>query len=193
MPTRSTFTGRLAVLVVGLGLLIGGLAAPAAAAAGDTGARKPRATSPVTWNGWRGVGLGTPLAAAHAKLGGVLHRTATTGGCGDLLSTRTGRLDGNIYRRPHRVGNISVTRKVHYPLGLRISMRPARAVRMVKQSKYRLHTFAFHDEGSTTHEAWAVGPHGHTLYFRYTSGRIYRMGLAITTRVARGQMEINGC
>lgn len=193
MPTRSTAARHLAVLVVGLGLFLGALAGPAAASAGDPGARKARATAPVSWNGWRGVGLGTTLTAAHAKLGGVLHRTATDGGCGDVLTTRTGRLDGNIYVRPHRVGNISVTRKVHYPLGLRINMLPARAVHQVKQSKYPLHALTTHDYGSTQHEAWVVGPHGHTLYFFYTGGKIYRMGLAITARVARGQMEINGC
>jgi hypothetical protein len=193
MPTRPTFARHLAVLALGLGLLLGAVAGPAAAAAGDPGAHKPRTTAPVTWNGWRGVRLGTTLTAAHARLGGVLHRTATTDGCGDLLNTSTGRLDGNIYVRPHRVGNISVTRKVHYPLGLRISMKPARAVHLVKKSKYRLHVLTTHDYGSTQHEAWAVGPHGHALYFLYTGGKIYRMGLAITARVARGQMEINGC
>lgn len=182
---------RFVTLVVGVGLLLGGVAGPSAGA--STTARQSSATAPVTWTGWRGVTLGSTLASAHTRLGGTLHHTATTGGCGDVLTTRTGRLDGNSYARPHRVGNISVTSKVHYPLGIRVSMRPARVVRLFKGSSYRLHRVTHHDYGSTQHENWVTGPHRHTLYFADTDGRIYRMGMAINPQVARGQMEMNGC
>jgi hypothetical protein len=182
---------RLVALVVGVGLLLGAVAGPSVAT--SSADRKAKATAPVTWNGWRGVKLGSALAAAHTRLGGTLHRTATSGGCGDVLTTRTGVLDGNSYARPHRVGNISVTRRVHYPLGIRFGMKPARAVALAEKSKYALHTRTTHDYGATQNENWVVGPHGHALYFIYTEGRIYRMGLAVNQRVARGQMELNGC
>jgi hypothetical protein len=71
-------------------------------------------------------------------------------------------------------------------------MKPGRAIHLVKQSRYRLHTYT-PDDYTTTHEAWVVGPHRHTLYFLYGGGHIYRMGLAVNTHVARGQMEMNGC
>ena len=190
-PTLAPARLRFATLLVGVGLLVGSATGPAAAA--PSAARRPSATAPVTWNGWRGVALGSTLASAHRRLGGTLDHSATSGGCGDVLTTRTGRLDGNNYARPHRVGNISVTRKVHYPLGIRVSMRPARVVRLVKERGYRLHSVSYHDYGSTQHEKWVRGPHGHTLYFAYTDGHIYRMGMAINQRVARGEMEMNGC
>jgi hypothetical protein len=190
MRTPTTLPLRLAALVAALGLLTCVLAAPATAATHRT----PSATSPVTWNGWRGVGLGTTLTSAHRRLGGTLTRVDSGGGCGDVLTTRTGKLDGNIYRRPHRVGNISVKRSVHYPLGIRVNMRPARVVRIVKQSKYALGGISTtNDGGGRVREDWVVGPNGHRLYFAYTGGMIFRMGLAINQHVARGQMEINGC
>ena len=161
--------------------------------AASPAAEQTRATTPVTWNGWRGVTLGSTLASAHTRLGGTLHHTATSGGCGDVLTTRTGTLDGNNYARPHKVGNISVTRTVRYPLGIRVSMKPARAVRLIRQSSFQLHSVSYHDYGSTQHENWVRGPHGHTLYFAYTDGHIYRMGMAVNQRVARGEMEMNGC
>jgi hypothetical protein len=182
---------RIVTLLVGIGLLVGSVAGPSVAASSVSG--EPRATAPVTWNGWRGVTLGSTLASAHTRLGGTLHRTATSGGCGDVLTTKTGILDGNNYARPHKVGNISVTRKVRYPLGIRVSMKPARVVRLVNNSSYRLHSVSFHDNGSTQHESWVRGPHGHTLYFAYTDGHIYRMGMAVNQHVARGEMEMNGC
>jgi hypothetical protein len=191
MSAHLKFALRLVVLLVGMGFLAGTVTTPAVA---STASRKPRATAPVTWNGWRGVRLGTTLSAAHTRLGGTLHRTATSGGCGDVLTTRTGKLDGNIYRRPHRVGNISVTRRVHYPLGIRFSMRPARVVNLVENSRFKLDGVTYkNDGGGIVHEDWVIGPHGHALYFTYTGGRIFRMGMAVTVHVARGQMEINGC
>lgn len=164
-----------------------------AAERGARAAERGRRPAPVTWQGWRGVGLGSTLASAHDRLGGTLHHSTTSGGCGDVLTTRNGVLDGNVYARPHRVGNISVARAVRYPLGVRAGMRPARVVRRVEQSDYRLHRVTSHDYGSTQHESWVRGPHGHTLYFAYTEGRIYRMGLAVDRQVARGHMEMNGC
>ena len=184
---------RIVTLLIGIGLLVGSVAGPSMAA--SPSAEQTRATTPVTWNGWRGVTLGSTLQSAHTRLGGTLHHTATSGGCGDVLATRTGILDGNNYARPHKVGNISVTRKVRYPLGIRVSMKPGRrrSTGQAEQLPAAQRQPPRQRRLDPTREL-GPGPHGHTLYFAYTDGsHTTAWAWPSTVRVARGEMEMNGC
>lgn len=155
------------------------------------------APPPVTWSGWQGVKFDTKLTAAHAQLGGTLTRSATPYGCGDVLTLTNGGMDGNVFRHPHRVGNIYVWGKVAYPLGIRSTMTPAKIKKIVRQSKFTLRTRRYDPYGTGTYDyhSWVVGPKGHAFYFAYSDGgdSAFRMGLAATSKVARRQMNMNGC
>lgn len=154
----------------------------------------PRAA--VTWQGWRGVHFAIPLTAAHDRLGGDLLRVGSSGGCGDVLTTRTGTLDGIGFRHGHAVATIRVKKGIGYPLGVNQAMKPQQVVRVAKGSDFILRTkrVVLPDDGHYS-ENRVVGPSGRTLYFSYVegSGRIDRMGVSANRRIALEQMELNGC
>lgn len=181
--------------IVAASALVAGLLTPAAAPAAPAGRTLPPA--PVTWNGWRGVGFGTPLVRAHQRLGGTLHLEASPYGCGDVLTMPRAQLDGNVSPRPHRFGTILARGPLRFPLGIRSDMTPDRMTALVDRSGFRLHVKRVDPYGTGDYDYlnWVVGPSGRTLWFAYTSGddSAYRIGLSATKRVAMGQLTMNGC
>ena len=169
---------------------------PGTAMGGAASHTSQHKVAPVTWSGWRGVHFNARVSAAHRRLGGTYYHIRSTGyGCGDSLTVHKMKLDGNVYKHPHRIGTISGYGRVGFPMGIRASMSPGKIKRHVRASPFALHTKRVdpYGTGEYDHLNWVVGPHHHTFYFVYHSNEVYRIGVSATPHTARAQMEINGC